>query len=402
MELIKRISMPMMLIALAGATTAASAQFVEQKENPVIEVHEHLGSDQVHTSKWVQKVHDGEHVYILEMTDGELSAEIDGESIPHSQIINKGSVIVVVDEDGKKLYEFKGPKTKGISVYPSQATTLGSNKSNAFAWIASDDEHGEDIELKVNIEQPKVMLGINMSEPSAALRKHLKLGEDRQVIMVEKVIKGLPAAKAGMEAYDIIVSINGSDGASGEILHKELMAHEPGDKMKLWVIRSGEKIELAPKLAAYDGEKLGAARFPAVLEEKRAPADLWTSEDGEKTRVYVERLAEQSAKENAELHEEMMRRAKEALAQAERQVLELRDGQLFVHRQRAADMRDELRERLEALDTERMISGLDERIDLEDRLDTLEDRFDSIEDRMEQIAGLIERMFEKFAEDDED
>lgn len=402
MELIRKISMPMLLIALAGASTAASAQFVEQKENPVIEVHEHLGSDQKHTSKWVQKVNDGEHVYVLEMTDGKLSAEVDGKSIPQSQIINKGSVIVVVDEHGEKLYEFKGPKTKGISVYPSQATTLSNNKSHAFAWIASDDEHGEDIELKVNVEQPKVMLGINMSEPSAALRKHLKLGDDRQVIMVEKVIKGLPAAKAGMEAYDIIVSINGSDEASGEILHKALMGLEPGDKMKLWVIRSGEKLELAPKLAAYDAEKLGATRLPAVITEGRAPADFWTSEDGENTRVFVDRFTEQNAKDNVKLHEEMMKRAKEAIAQAERQVLELRDGQLFVHRQRAEDMQEELMDRLHALDTERMISGLDERIHLEDRLDMLEDRFDSIEDRMDQIAGLIERMFEKFVEDEED
>lgn len=405
MELIQNLTKPMLLIALAGTltTSTANAQFVQDHDHPVIEVHEHLDSDSGHTSKWVQKVDDDEHVYVLEMTNGVFTAMVDGKNIPQPQIHNKGSVVVLVDDQGEKIYEFKVPTTNGIAVYPSQNVFVGENNTaRGFAWVAADADDEDNIELKVNIEQPKVMLGINMSEPGEALRKHLKLGADRQVIMVEKAIKGLPAAKAGMESYDIIVSIDGSDEASGEILHKALMGHEPGEKLSLWVLRGGEKIKLTPKLAAYDAEKLGATNVNiAVQSDHEAPQDSWFSDDG-KMKVLVERLANQQGG-SEKLHAEMMKRAEEAIAQAERQVLELRGNQLFVHRQKAEDVQSMITDKLRALEgiEVRDLLGAEGREHLEGRLGELEGRFDSLEARMEQVAGLIEQMFEKMAEDED-
>ncbi|MCA9303008.1 MAG: PDZ domain-containing protein [Phycisphaerales bacterium] len=402
MELIQRLTSPMMLMTMAGALTAsvANAQFVQTQDSPGIKIHEHLDSDGTHTSKWVQKVSDDEHVYVLELVNGVFSAEVDGKDVPASWIHDRGNKVVIINDGGETVYEFIAPKEKNTSVSSAQ---------NSIAWaFGNDDDHVRQVTL--DIEQPKVMLGINMSEPGAALRKHLKLTDDRQVIMVEKVVEGLPAEQAGMESYDIIISIDGSDEASGEVLHKALMSHEAGDTLKLVVLRAGDKLVLTPKLVAYDGEKLGTKSITISMDDSAdVPQDFWFSDDGN-SRVRINRIpgansfpdALQSQKEKMVLHEEMMKRAKEALAQAERQVLELRDGQLFVHRENAEELQEKLLGKLRYLENNREFI-MEEKLDMENRLAQLEDRFAMIEDQMEKVSGLIERMFEKMTEDrDED
>jgi len=420
MELIQKLSSPILLMMLAGAfpVASASAQFVVEETPKVITSSDSTHSTTSVNTRWVQTVSDGEQVFKMKFEDGEYEITLDGKPVPFSRIKEEGDSILVISDKGETICEFLRPSvgatfaSSGARFAPGnnmnyfQSSTAGAPSVSAWVGVAGDGDNNQNI--TIDVEQPKVMLGINMSEPGAALRKHLKLDDDRQVIMVEKVIEGLPAAKAGMESYDIIVSINDSKEASGETLHKALMEHKAGDKLKIWVLRAGEKLLIEPELVAYDGEKLRTNTFTISVDNDDTPRDLWSSNDGN-SRFRVERLpglntfpgGAQDEKERAVLHEEMMRRAKEAIAQAERQVLELRNGQLFVHQQKADELQQLLNNKLAMLDAERAFS-LESHPGLENRLDALEGRFNALEDRMEQVAGLIERMFEKMAKDDED
>src|SRR5690606_39678496 len=52
--------------------------------------------------------------------------------------------------------------------------------------------------------QPKVMLGVVMGEPEATTVEHLGL-DSKKVVLLERVVDGLPAAKAGLTDQDIVV-----------------------------------------------------------------------------------------------------------------------------------------------------------------------------------------------------
>lgn len=420
MELIQKLSSPILLALIAGAlpVSSASAQFVVEETPKVIAPSNSTHSTTSVNTRWVQTVSDGEQVFKMKFEDGEYEITIDGKPVSFSRIKEDGDSILVISDKGETICEFLHPSV-GESVASGGVRFSSGNNMNFFqsstagapsvsTWISAAGDEERNQKITIDVEQPKVMLGINMSEPGAALRKHLRLDDDRQVIMVEKVIEGLPAAKAGMESYDIIVSINDSKEASGETLHKALMEHKAGDKLKIWVLRAGEKLLIEPELVAYDGEKLRTNTFTISVDNDDTPRDLWFSNDGN-NRLRVERLpglspfpgGTQDEKERAVLHEEMMKRAKEAIAKAERQVLELRGNQLFVHQQKTDELQQLLKDKLAMLDAERAFS-LESHPGLENRLEELEGRFDALEGRMEQVAGLIERMFEKMAKDDEE
>jgi len=65
---------------------------------------------------------------------------------------------------------------------------------------------------------------------------------------IAEVIDGLPAAQAGIQVGDIIVSINGADTTLEVDLRNRIYAHQPGDVVTLEVLRDGVVIELTVTL----------------------------------------------------------------------------------------------------------------------------------------------------------
>jgi serine protease Do len=63
-------------------------------------------------------------------------------------------------------------------------------------------------------------------------------------VFVQQVTPGGPAAKAGMQASDIIVAENGTPVKSGDQLVQIISATRPGETVKLSVLRNGKTLEL--------------------------------------------------------------------------------------------------------------------------------------------------------------
>lgn len=86
--------------------------------------------------------------------------------------------------------------------------------------------------------------------------------------LVERVLPGSPASRAGLEAGDIIVSIGGKE-VSSDSLSEALSAHRAGEEIEIVYLRDGRKVSARVRLgdrAAFfaPGEK-PAARAPVVL-----------------------------------------------------------------------------------------------------------------------------------------
>ena len=443
-----------LLVGISGlataATTAATDGFVVEATHP----HEETSKTETH-NVWVQKVSDGEHMYELHMDGGEMIVIVDGETIPNDQIEKKGNAVVVMEDDGGVIYEFN------IALSTDRLSNKNTNKPMVFMthddqgniaqWVGEDG--GDRAFITDGRVSPKVMLGVYTGEPGDSLREHLGIKGD--AILVERVIKGLSADKAGIKDKDIIISIDGSDGLSSKGLTELLSKHNPGDEIKIVVVRKGEKMKLPTKLHAYDAEALGHTKLPGggtwvgegdpgnltfaplanrffsketqqlthekILEALREEGisedkireikeqigtalhdNVWSQfgHDGQGGIIdfHVETGDQAQGAERRFFAEQMQRKASDAMRDAERLTMEFKDGQLLLKRHAEGlenhlhELEGRLHESLPEIEEE-----FDNRLEeLEGRLEELEVMLDK---RMDRLSGLIEHLIQRLEED---
>ncbi|MCE9619554.1 MAG: PDZ domain-containing protein [Planctomycetes bacterium] len=138
----------------------------------------------------------------------------------------------------------------GQTPTPASGTTPAANPSApgaasnegprpAFLTPRTD---GTYVDKKGNVlVPPKVMMGVTMEQPGAALCKHLNLNPARTTLLVD-IIPGLPADKAGLVDHDIVIAVDGSGDASANDIRNKLKKMKPGDKMT-WTVQRGNAKE---------------------------------------------------------------------------------------------------------------------------------------------------------------
>lgn len=201
-------------------------------------------------------------VYELKMNDGDFIVLRNGEKLHAERIKTSSGKVLVLGEDGEELTTFelegmkRAPKTGSV-----QKLWVGEGGKGGNVVIDGDVGFGfsTDQNMQIAKAHPPVMLGIRLGEPGAALRAHLDLGE-KDAILVEGVTEGLAADRAGLRKYDVIISVDGSGEANGQVLHKALSKKEPGDELRLIVVRGCDKVRLTAELDAYNAEKLSISR----------------------------------------------------------------------------------------------------------------------------------------------
>jgi serine protease DegQ len=83
-------------------------------------------------------------------------------------------------------------------------------------------------------------LGIRPVQVTAEMNDAFDLGSDTGVL-VEEVVEGSPADRAGVAARDVIVRLDDRPLETVEDLFAELREHEPGEKVTLTVLRGGDE-----------------------------------------------------------------------------------------------------------------------------------------------------------------
>jgi len=117
-------------------------------------------------------------------------------------------------------------------------------------------------QLKVNGSVVRGWLGITMKDIDKGLADYLKLQEAKGVL-VESVVKGDPADKAGMRSNDIITEVNGKKIEGSRDLARIIASLKVGDKTTVSVFRDGKKKDLEVLIAKRTDEKAGG-KLPAA------------------------------------------------------------------------------------------------------------------------------------------
>lgn len=100
------------------------------------------------------------------------------------------------------------------------------------------------------IEHGKVyrgFLGVRISTPDAEMSEALKL-KDSKGALVNEVVKGSPADRAGLREYDVIVEVDGKQIEDHQTLTNLIASYSPGSTINLKIIRDGKTRELSVKL----------------------------------------------------------------------------------------------------------------------------------------------------------
>jgi hypothetical protein len=337
--------------------------------------------------------HEGSDKYEIIVKGDEVIARVNGLRVAGDRLKQGENSIVIYDDSGDVL--------KRIAVGPRVRDRIADIK---IAPTVRFDDDRDNAQWAAGGEHPPVMLGVLLESPGEALRSQLGVGE--HTILIEKVMKGLPAQKAGLKQWDIVVAINGHEVDGARMLGKILMESEPGDELDLVIIRGGKKIERTLELEAYDAESLGSPNIEVTVrpdEPGRFPGGLrgWNFQGQESAQREIEKAMEklkgmefgnEAAARQLEQLQRNLEASKDQWAQRGRAILDNKGRLLTLDDDERDEMAEELEDRLEDFEDQ-----------FEDRLEALEDRLEERWDRMEQVFdrmfSKVERMLEESRDD---
>jgi len=106
---------------------------------------------------------------------------------------------------------------------------------------------------------PRAIMGVTMEAVDEALAEQIGVDED-EAVLIEDVMAGYGAAKAGIKKHDVVVKFEGKGPVSMESIRKALAKKKIGDHVTVTVIRGRETKEFEVELmAAIDGTSQGGA-----------------------------------------------------------------------------------------------------------------------------------------------
>jgi len=157
------------------------------------------------------------------------------------------------------------------------AQTGSGEDSKTLSWTVDPRQDSDSLqELKRRLEEnsdvvwsgsgaQKVRIGITMDSPSEALAS--QLGVDREkTVLITQVFDGMPAAKAGLKRFDLVVAVDGKTPATGEAIRQALSGKKAGDILKLEVLRKGARLSL--EIAVEKADQAGNLSTGYVLDSK--------------------------------------------------------------------------------------------------------------------------------------
>jgi serine protease Do len=140
-------------------------------------------------------------------------------------------------------------------------------------------------------------LGVTVGDLTADLAQAFRVPENTKGAVVQNVVPNAPAAKAGIQAGDIVVAVNGKTVESSGQLTRTVAANAPGTKVTLSVLRGGEKKDLQITVGKRPDEEALARGDFGGQQEQEDPAAKESAGAGEKLGMRVVPLTPELAKQ---------------------------------------------------------------------------------------------------------
>ncbi len=250
--------------------------------------------------------------YSLRVQDGKATAEVDGQAVGKDRLRKRGTRYEILDAEGGVMKAFEvGASPFQVNIGQGGLDRLPEEQRRQIERLMQQapGAQGEglmralrDAEFAAQAATPpKVMLGITMSD-----------SDDDPGVIIDTVLPGLPAEKAGLKPGDRIVKLNDATIAEGKDLREFLRERKAGDEVKARVVREGDEKEFTLALESYDRSKLPASawRTPVAVGVAGEPAQSWFDESLERIEKAIAELRK------AEIDKKVRAKAEAALEAA--------------------------------------------------------------------------------------
>jgi len=236
-------------------------------------------------SRAVRDAKPGDRVRVLVLRDGrekELQVTL-GEAKERERI--------VIREDGPLKLRLKG--LEGLR-----------NLGDGNVWVFGDKEGGPHPFTWVMRGEPRAWMGVELGQLSEQLGGYFGV-DDGEGALVQEVVIGSPAEKAGLKAGDVIVRVGDEDVEEPADVIAALEDAEPGDTVEVAVVRDRASRTLRVEL----GESPSARAHAEILKEfegRELPEGrvLRVPDDDERD-VLIRRYGPQSREDLEQLRQEL-------------------------------------------------------------------------------------------------
>jgi hypothetical protein len=354
-QFLPQISAAGLFLALVGSACTAQAQSPTPPAPPAAPLPPVTAGSSSSAAAWSMSTTENGRTVKVEGKNGAITAEVDGKPVPADRLVRKGSSIIIKDEKGETIFESEAPDMDTSSrTYIFNHRGPGdisvSPHSRSRGGLTFNDPN--DRAVRIQMDPPTVMIGVQLLEPDSSLRGHLGLKED-ETTMVSAVYEGLAAAQAGLEPYDIIVGVNGKTPAPPVAVRKALRDAEAGKPVSLDIVHRGQKKTISVTPEKYDPEKLEKAKVNAIAAASNIPGGSgamdpdqgWWGQGGAVPKAFVGTFPGQPGKsitlwrnwagggdEDMAKHiQELTKRAREQAEQAQAQAELLREQIQHLH-----------------------------------------------------------------------
>ncbi|MFT3930031.1 MAG: DegQ family serine endoprotease [Spongiibacteraceae bacterium] len=178
---------------------------------------------------------------------------------------------------GGALVNFKGEL---IGINTAIIAPGGGNVGIGFAIPVSMAKNSADQILKFGAVK-RGQLGVVIQDLTADLAQAFNLGENQRGVVVAQVQAGSAAAKAGVEAGDVVISVDGKAIESAAELRNEIGARRIGDRVKVTLLRDGSTKTVDVRV----GEPQADVATAGSIHQFLAGAKLEARSDGHGVRV---------------------------------------------------------------------------------------------------------------------
>ena len=180
--------------------------------------------------------------------DGDVVVEFDGERVRSARQLTRlvqetpagRTVGTAVLRDGRRV-ELDVTPESGAAVMAAAPSLerLGERLGNVYSRVAP--EVGRNFNFDVWTRPGTARLGVNVQELSSQLADYFGVDDG---VLVTSVDEESAAAEAGLQAGDVITSVDGRSVDDINNLRRRLSVVDPGEEVSIGVTRSGRELDL--------------------------------------------------------------------------------------------------------------------------------------------------------------